>query len=224
MVFPVCASCFLHTNRPSYHAKGCAIQPPRGFLKRKERDAIMKVMYQLIAAFKYAWKRILLAALCFLLCLVVTARITDQTRPPEKIVAASLSDFIEPEQTEEPIVSNKQVEEAEYVARVMYGMARNHATQHQQTVVWCVLNRVDDSRFPDSIIEVCQQPSQWVGYDDSNPVLEDMYQTAYKMISSWRNGIHRPMDIGYVFAERTTDGIILRNTYEITARTRYYEA
>lgn len=183
----------------------------------------MKVMYQLIAAMKYSWQQITLAVLIFFLCLVVTARVTDQTRPPEKIVAASLADFIEPEQTAEPINDN-QIAEAEAVARVMYGMARNHASQHQQTVVWCILNRVDDSRFPDSIIEVCQQKSQWVGYADDNPVLEDMYQTAYRMITSWRNGTHRPMDTSYVFAERTADSIILRNTYEITARTRYYEA
>lgn len=182
----------------------------------------MKMIVQLVAAFKYAWQRILLAALCFLLCLVVTARVTDQTRPPEKIVAASLADFIEPEETDPPV--DHQIAEAEAIARVMYGMARNHATQHQQTVVWCILNRVDDSRFPDSIIEVCKQPSQWVGYDDGNPVLEDMYQSAYRMITEWRNGAHRPMDTSYVFAERTTDSIILRNTYEVTGRTRYYEA
>jgi len=184
----------------------------------------MKVLYQIIAAMKYSWQRITLAVLIFFLCLIVTARVTDQTRPPERIVAASLADFIEPEQTAEPIVSNKQVEEAEYVARVMYGMARNHATQHQTTVVWCILNRVDDSRYPDSIIEVCKQPCQWVGYADDNPVLEPLYQTAYRMITEWRNGTHRPMDTSYVFAERTTDSIILRNTYEVTARTRYYEA
>ena len=35
MVFPVCASCFLHTDRPSYHAKACAIHAPRGFLKKQ---------------------------------------------------------------------------------------------------------------------------------------------------------------------------------------------
>lgn len=184
----------------------------------------MKQIVQMIAALKYAWKRILLAALCFLLCLVVTARITDQTRPTKTVLAAtSLADIIEPEQTEPP-VPDGQIEEAEYIARVVYGMARNHATQHQQTVVWCILNRVDDSRYPDSIIEVCKQPSQWVGYSDENPVLEQMYQMAYRMITEWRNGTHRPMDTSYVFAERTADSIILRNTYEVTGRTRYYEA
>lgn len=179
---------------------------------------------KLMSALRYGWQKILLVTLVFILCLVITARITDQTQPVRIDKAAtSLGDIITPEQ-EAPVEPDGQVEEAEEVARVMYGMARNHASQHQQTVVWCVLNRVDDSRFPDSIIEVCRQSQQWVGYSEDNPVLEDMYQTAYRMITEWRNGAHRPMDTSYVFAERTADSIILRNTYEISGRTRYYEA
>ena len=183
-----------------------------------------KWIVQFMAAMKYSWERMLLAVLVFCLCLLVTARITDQTRPTKTVLAAtSLADFIEPEPTA-TAAPDRQIEEAEYIARVVYGMARNHATQHQQTVVWCILNRVDDGRFPDSIPEVCRQEHQWVGYSDENPVLEDMYQMAYRMITEWRNGAHRPMDTSYVFAERTADSIILRNTYEVTGRTRFYEA
>ncbi len=36
-------------------------------------------------------------------------------------------------------------------------------------VVWCVLKRVDDPRFPDTVLEVIEVPYQFSGYDPNIP-------------------------------------------------------
>lgn len=48
---------------------------------------------------------------------------------------------------------------AEYLAKTLYGEARGCSTVEQATVVWCVLNRVDDESglWPDDIIGVVKQ-------------------------------------------------------------------
>lgn len=56
------------------------------------------------------------------------------------------------------------------LAQMLYGEARGCTLLNQQQCVWCVLNRVDDARFPDSIIGVLKQPHQFYGYSDSFPV------------------------------------------------------
>ena len=198
----------------------------------EEREALCEAIASNAKKNSTTLQRYILTGLVFILVLVVTARVVDHSAPPSRMELAVVAQTIVDEQEQEEAqraleTAQKEArlkEEAEAVARVVYGMARNHATQHQETVVWCILNRVDDSRFADDIIEVCNQPAQWVEYYDTNPVLESMYQMAYRIISDWRNGAHRPMAPDFVFAERTGDSIILRNTYEYTSRTRYYEA
>lgn len=198
----------------------------------KEREALCEAIASNAKKNSTTLQRYILTGLVFILVLVVTARVVDHSAPPSRMELAVVAQTIVDEQEQEEAqraleTAQKEArlkEEAEAVARVVYGMARHHAVQHQETVVWCILNRVDDSRFADDIIEVCNQPAQWVEYYDTNPVLESMYQMAYRVISDWRNGAHRPMAPDFVFAERTEDSIILRNTYEYTSRTRYYEA
>ena len=53
-------------------------------------------------------------------------------------------------------------QEAEYLAKMLYGTARNNSERAQRTAVWCALNRVDSVGYPGTVKEVCQQPSQWV--------------------------------------------------------------
>ena len=63
-------------------------------------------------------------------------------------------------------------EEAEYIAKALYGEARGCSTTEQAAVAWCILNRVDSAEafFPDTIVEVVTQDSQFHGYSESNPV------------------------------------------------------
>lgn len=118
---------------------------------------------------------------------------------------------------------NEIEKEAEFIAKVLYGTAASHNSICQRTAVWCILNRVDHNSFPDSVQEVCQQPSQWIGYSDDNPILDSLYEIAMAELTIWHNG-RRPVNEDYVYMSWTSNDIQLRNTYKQTANTRYWQA
>ena len=76
-------------------------------------------------------------------------------------------------------------EELEMVAKTVWGEARGCSNIQQEAVAWCILNRVDDGRFPDSIVGVITQPWQFCGYDEGNPVDEDIYEAVRKVLLVW---------------------------------------
>lgn len=96
------------------------------------------------------------------------------------------------------------------LAQMLYGEARGCSLLNQQQCVWCVLNRVDDARFPDSIIGVVSQPGQFYGYSADFPVLDSLYAVALDVVQRWaaeKQGVDvaRELDKNAVFF--TGDGI-----------------
>lgn len=71
------------------------------------------------------------------------------------------------------------------LAQMLYGEARGCTLLNQQQCVWCVLNRVDDARFPDSIIGVVSQPGQFYGYSADFPVWDNLYAVALDVMQRW---------------------------------------
>lgn len=65
-------------------------------------------------------------------------------------------------------------DEVDALARMLYGEALNCSIEGQAGAVWCVLNRMDDPRFPDTVLDVLTQPNQFFGYRKSNPVLPEL--------------------------------------------------
>lgn len=112
--------------------------------------------------------------------------------------------------------------EAEYIAKVIYGTARNHADSDKKAVVWCILNRVEHYSHPNTVAEVCEQPKQWMGYDSSNPVLTENYDLALAELKTWYSGGHRPMSNEYIYLSWSSKEILLRNTFEESKNTRYW--
>ena len=83
--------------------------------------------------------------------------------------------------------------EVEALAKLIYGEAGIvPSTTEQAAVVWCVLNRVDDPRFPDTVLEVIEAPYQFSGYDPEYPVKEE-----YALLAA---------------AKKTSGGYFRRNT------------
>ena len=119
--------------------------------------------------------------------------------------------------TEEQV---KQVQ-AEELARLLYGV-KDNSTDDLRTLCWCVFNRVDNTSYPNTIEAVISQPSQWMGYNHGNVVLEDLYQIAYEEMTKWQSGSHRPVSNEYVFMNWSASGIVLRNTFNENAATRYW--
>ena len=108
-------------------------------------------------------------------------------------------------------------EDAKEIARVLYGVRSNN-TADLRTLVWCVLNRVDNKSYPNTIAEVVAQEHQWMGYSDSNPVLDDLFNIAYGELEIWYGGI-RPCSPDYVFMNWTPSEITLRDTFEFSSKT-----
>lgn len=95
-------------------------------------------------------------------------------------------------------------EEAEYIARTLYGEARGCSAYEQEQVVWCILNRVDDSRFPGTVQEVVTQPGQFYGYSPEHPVWDTLYVLAWDVLDRWEKEkageeSGRNLERGYLF-------------------------
>jgi hypothetical protein len=71
------------------------------------------------------------------------------------------------------------------LAQMLYGEARGCTVDNQAKCVWCVLNRVDDARFPDTIIGVVSAPGQFYGYSPDFPVLDRLYAVALDVLTRW---------------------------------------
>ena len=96
------------------------------------------------------------------------------------------------------------------MAKMLWGEARGCALDNQQKAVWCVLNRVDDPRFPDTIQGVLSQPSQFHGYSPDFPVWDELKEVALDVLTRWsleKQGVivERELLPEYVFF--TGDGI-----------------
>ena len=71
------------------------------------------------------------------------------------------------------------------LAQMLYGEARGCTVDNQMKCVWCVLNRVDDVRFPDTIQGVLSQPSQFHGYSPDFPVWDELKEVARDVLTRW---------------------------------------
>lgn len=111
-------------------------------------------------------------------------------------------------------------DETDMVAKTVWGEARGCSDIQQEAVVWCILNRADDERFPDTIAGVITAPNEFFGYAESNPVEEEIRETARKVMLVWAteeimpaDGRERVLPPEYVFFSG--------NGYENTFTTAY---
>ena len=118
----------------------------------------------------------------------------------------------------------EQIErEAEWIARVMYGMAKpDHKDSDLRAIVWCILNRVDNRAYPSEIQAVCQQAKQWMGYSDDNPVIAKLYDIALTELKKWHGDSVRPMSADYVYLTWSSKEILLRDTFAENRSTNYW--
>ena len=96
------------------------------------------------------------------------------------------------------------------VAKMLWGEARGCALDNQQKAVWCVLNRVDDPRFPDTILGVLSQPSQFHGYSPDFPVWDELYAVALDVLTRWsleKQGVTVERELPTTYLWFTGDGV-----------------
>lgn len=181
---------------------------------------------------------ILLGVLLSAVCVVVYAGITttvlardaqdDLTTPAKATMTQSL-----PHSGEEVEVGSESVTvdynalvpaadpaDMRRLAQMVWGEARGVESKvEQEAVIWCVFNRIDDPRFPNTIAEVCTQ-SQFHGYDPDNPVEPEFYDMALRVWNEW-NRLHlgdptavRTLPVEYVYFHGDGERNWFRTEYE----------
>ena len=87
---------------------------------------------------------------------------------------------------DKPATCTPPAAEVEALAKMLYGEARGIASDTEKAAcVWCVLNRVDDPRFPDTVLEVLEAPYQFSGYSADYPVLPELAELAADVLTRY---------------------------------------
>lgn len=95
-------------------------------------------------------------------------------------------------------------------AKLLWGEARGCTRDNQAMAVWCVLNRVDDPRFPDTIQGVLSQPSQFHGYSPDFPVWDELKEVALDVLTRWsleKQGVTVKRELPSTYLWFTGDGV-----------------
>lgn len=101
----------------------------------------------------------------------------ESPSPPETLVVVRYAT------EEEKAQRNREVVEAG--AKTVWGEARGCPPQEQAAVMWCILNRVDSSEFPNDILSVIEQPGQFAGYSPDNPVEPHLVALVEDVMGRW---------------------------------------
>lgn len=115
------------------------------------------------------------------------------------------------------------------LAKVFYGVDKfrekyNYSDADFRTLARCVFNRCENPGYSDDFYEVINQKDQWVGYYDSNPVLDEYYNLALTSIREWRSETVKPVSNYYLWAEFTPNGIFLKNDFRADGYARRWRA
>lgn len=168
----------------------------------------------------------------YLLCgLILLAWTIAATRYGQKQALETYRGWLEDYKAEQEAAAMEAIEtdpytiqlnaESEMLARVLYGV-KDNKTDDLKTYCWCVFNRVDNSHYPDTLEDVIAQPQQWMRYDPTNPVLENLYQIARQQLDAWHTDSHRPVDSNYVFMNWSSNDICLRDNFNEGSGTHYW--
>ena len=123
---------------------------------------------------------------------------------PSSIISPSPILALAPEEEEPEYIPDAA--EVEALAKMLYGEARGITSDTEKAAcVWCVLNRVDDPRFPDTVLEVLEAPYQFAGYSADYPVLPELAVLAADVLKRYhaeKNGeenVERVLPAEYLY-------------------------
>lgn len=88
-------------------------------------------------------------------------------------------------------------EEIDMIAKTVWGEARGCAPEEQRLVVWTILQRVDDPKFPDTIAEVITARNQFAGYEPSYPIWDEIRKLCHEEVEAWSRGAEPPTHTVY---------------------------
>lgn len=116
---------------------------------------------------------------------------------PSPIISPSPILTLAPEEEEPEYIPDAA--EVEALAKMLYGEARGIASDMEKAAcIWCVLNRVDDPRFPDTVLEVLEAPYQFAGYSADYPVLPELAVLAADVLKRYHAEKNGEENVGQV--------------------------
>lgn len=121
--------------------------------------------------------------------------------------------------TEKENIEHRE-EEIEALCKVVWGEATGCNLEQQAAVVWCVLNRVEDERFPNDIISVLEQQGQFNGYSFSYPVDGQIYVLVVDVFNRWSieqeslGSVGRVIPKEYMWFAGTGTENVFRDSYD----------
>ena len=68
------------------------------------------------------------------------------------------------------------------LTNVVYGEARGLNNLERSAVVWCILNRVDSDKFPNTIYEVITAPNQFEGYSSTRKASGEVWESCRELV------------------------------------------
>ena len=158
-----------------------------------------------------------IAALCFVLIALLLIADRFFTEEPEPIPEPErdwgglrVQQMVaEPEPSAEPEMYFTE-DDVVAMAKMLWGEARGCTRDNQIKCAWVVLNRVDDERFPDTILGVVAQPSQFHGYSPNFPVTDELYAVALDVLTRWsleKQGVIVERELPNTYLWFTGDGV-----------------
>lgn len=100
----------------------------------------------------------------------------EQTAPAEQVVS---------QVNDAQYATTDHTDEIYLLAQAMAGESYAHDTADQRSVGVAICNRVDDSRFPDTVYGVVSQPWQIQGWHSYNVPAQVYIDTATEVINAW---------------------------------------
>lgn len=175
-----------------------------------------------------AW--VIFAALALTLWTLVTFRIAqrDALNSFEDWKARFSEDFISQQEAKQRGLppdprEELRAQQATVFAKLMDGLKLyGFSLDDYRTLAQCVACRVNNPAYPDTFVDVVQQPGQWPGYSDNNEVTQKSYKIALQILSEIEAQEHPPVTSDFVYASFEKDGIALRNTWDISTRTHFW--
>lgn len=123
----------------------------------------------------------------------------QQTAQPGNLEAVSISYTQPPKETEVKAEYTPPAADVEALAKMLYGEARGVDSDTEKAAcAWVVLNRVDDPRYPDTVLEVLEAPAQFAGYDPNNPVTEELKALAADVLTRYHEEKQGAGDAGRI--------------------------
>jgi spore germination cell wall hydrolase CwlJ-like protein len=125
-----------------------------------------------------------------------------------------------------PIDPKEEQKKAEITALAQFIQAVkrfNFSFDDYVTAAWGMDARTRNPAYPNTLLEVIQQPRQWPGYSEDIIPTKEEYSTATRVWDVLNGAEHPEVSSDFVFASFESEGITLRDTWEISTKTHFWK-